>query len=278
MKILFSAGIISSTLLAGCAALPPAQQDDGPTIGLLNTITAVTPPLAAGTQPTAIGHDLRCDGVIKYLPQITTGVASYTQKRIGTDGRLEVKEMNWPGMDEEDRNAKIHRLLPNIASNIAVKETKTSVDLGGLFSGKTRRYIVTIDFAKYRTDPVYAVGSNSIGANSIPVYYSRVGAGLRIHYQIDTIDAGLNLSDLLGIAASVKAGRTKGELTTAIVGMQSSEITLISPITEDISDSSVRRLIEALATIKAKMHEADAFIDPHFLAYVHCDNSAIEES
>ena len=86
-----------------------------------------------------------------------------------------------------------------------------------------------------------------------------------------TIDASLSSGGLIPIAISAKAGLTRGEITADVIGMDSSDITLAMPFTSDLSEGSIQSVIEALAIIKAKLHEESTTVDPHFIARIECE-------
>lgn len=275
--------VLVAASLCGCVVLPSASQEDP--FGVGANITSVIPENSNNIKVILPGSEdrdeanrnvgngakapdsiLQCRGETKYHPVPAIPTFNYTEVRFdASTGIAAFAPEDWPATTEAKRNEKVNRLLPNIASDISVVETMSEISLGGLFSGKTRHFIITIDFMKYRTDPVFT-GSQKI----VPDFYSRIGAGLRVEFDVHTVEAALSLADFVGLAASVSGGKTVGTIKTAIIGMQSEEITLITPFTSDISDASIRRLVEALATIKAKMHEADAHIDPQFLARLEC--------
>lgn len=87
---------------------------------------------------------------------------------------------------------------------------------------------------------------------------------------IATTDANLGSGSLLAIALSAKAGRTRGEITADVIGMDSNDITLAMPFTSDVSEGSIQSIIEALAVIKAKLHDQNTTLEPQFIARIDC--------
>lgn len=47
-----------------------------------------------------------------------------------------------------------HDLLPNIATNVVVRDVTTDADVG-MFSGNVTHKRVVMDFMKYRSEPVF---------------------------------------------------------------------------------------------------------------------------
>jgi hypothetical protein len=242
----FSAVIAAAFILSGCTTLPYQPQSSG----TVETMTASTI-VADNTSP------LTCSGARQYTPLPAFAATNYTDYTIA-DGKVKATNKDWPKTNEE-----INKLLPNIASQIAVRKLSGSAEIGPFAKGQGRAEQVTIDFMKYRSEAVEDNGGKI-------VMYSRIGAGLRLTIDLVTADASLGTGSLLAIAISAKAGQTRGTINADIIGMDASDITMAMPFTSDVSEGSIQKIIEALAVIKAKLHEGKTKLSPQFIAKIDC--------
>lgn len=282
-------------VLAGCALTPRVDDsDDAETAKLKSLTPGSTQDILQCGSGHAVGR------TIKYIPQPEVPVFNYSIVKFDDNNEISLDHKEFAGKDSKGRN----ELLPNISSEVAVEELDGAIEVGGFLSGSAERRKITIDFMKYRTEPVL-VGdpqqgqdpdqsedqgqeqtmgqAQSRNANlddeaGVPspseakkiAYYSRVGVGLRVEIDISTVDTQASLGSLVAIAASARAGRSAGTLSTRIVGMESPEITALSPFTSDLSEGSIQQVLNGLASVRAKLHESDTNVHPHFLARIAC--------
>lgn len=214
------------------------------------TLVEVEPEMLTSESP------LVCEGEIKYLPWPAFTANNYTDVHI-VDGKLQKKSQDWP----EDPS-QINKLLPNIATQVELGKAEASGTVGGLFGGTLYTKHITIDFMKYRSEAI----QDSAGTIFT---YGRVGAGMRLQIDLETTEANIGGS-LLAIASSAKAGKTTGSISVDVIGMSAPEITLSMPFTTDISDTSIQKVVEALAVVKTKFHDPTTILKPQFVAKIIC--------
>jgi len=254
-----AAALLCLFSVSACTVLPDIAPADN------NKRTVVTSPdLLNSFSSTIAGTDLlsplMCSGTTLYRPVPAFPSSNYQEIKIDGSGKVIAKPESWP-----NENEKKNKLLPNISTEISVQDDYVSAGLGSFASGNGKIKKITIDFMKYRSEP--------IKDNSGNIYmFSRVGAGLRIVIRLDKWDAEASSGGLLPIALSAKAGNLHGYITADIIGLNASDITLSMPFTSDVSDKSIQSIIEAMAVIRSKFHEDKTFIDPQFIARIDCVN------
>jgi len=159
-------------------------------------------------------------------------------------------------------NDERHKLLPNHTAEVVIKkftaDGKVSYGPAAIAaSGGT--YEVTMDYMKYRVEPVYEESTNRC------LGMGRVGVGLRIRANFVTKNASLDVGSPLAIGIAAKAGSLRGSITVDVIGLDSKDVTMMVPITSEINETSIQNAIQALASIKAKLHE-NVEIVPHLVA------------
>ena len=212
-------------------------------------------------EPTDSGKEavspFSCNSGLEYVPLPAFSAPNYSFIKIEKDGKPNRITQDWPSAARE-----INKLLPNIATQVAVAKIDGSVSAGGFFGASTHQEQITIDFMKYRSEPV----SDSEGKTAI---YSRVGAGMRLQIQIVTSEANLGGS-LMAVAASARAGKTTGTISTDIIGIDANDVTVSMPFTSDLSEGSIQKIIEALAVVKSKLNDPNTNLVPQFIAKIKC--------
>lgn len=243
---------MGTLLLAACAQtnFPSPQTDTKPT-----KTTAV---ITEGNS----SSPLTCDGITVYRPLPAFPASNY-QEISTNNGKITATHKAWPST-----NAEVNKLLPNISSEISVEKLDQSLGIGPFVNAEGAQRRITIDFMKFRSEPVYDNSGNVM-------LYSRIGAGLRLTLNIATTDVSLGSGSLLAIALSARDGQTKGEISANIIGMNNKDITLSMPFTSDVSEGSILKIIEALAVIKAKLHDTATQLDPQFIAKIDCHKPAV---
>ncbi|WP_051931059.1 hypothetical protein [Gillisia sp. Hel_I_29] len=126
-------------------------------------------------------------------------------------------------------------------------------------SKKNTSYKVTMDYMKYATLGQRDERNNFIG-------YKRVGVGLRLISLITTAEAGINISDLYSIGLAAKAGKLSGTLMIEVIGIKSKDVTTLLPLPSEINQTTIQNAMQALATIKSKIYDADTKLYPQVMA------------
>lgn len=203
------------------------------------------------------------------------------------------EEIPWPS----NKPSEINPLLPNYCSSVVVQKFDSELSImGSGVTGKAGHYRVTVDFIKYRQDTIRKsyfqmeipgksakedsnmnIGDISEMTKSISAiaaivglpenYPVRVGCGVRMIANLQTYKTGLNLGSIIGIAVAAKAGYLKGELTVDVIGMDSKDISHLVPLTAIIDETSMQSALQALATIKSRLHdEEETKLYPHIVS------------
>lgn len=212
----------------------------------------------------AAGSPFLCNGNLEYIPLPTFAAANYTEFSI-KNGEVVSTSKEWP-----DTSEKINKLLPNISTQIGMLKGNQSGSIGGIFGASSHREHFAIDFMKYRSEDI-------VDSSKKVIAYGRIGAGMRLIVDVITTEASVGGS-LFALAASAKAGRTSGQISVDVIGMDAKDITLSMPFTTDLSEGSIQKIIEALAVVKSRINDPGTTLTPQFIARINCvDNSAREE-
>ncbi|MET1536088.1 hypothetical protein [Burkholderia sola] len=137
------------------------------------------------------------------------------------------------------------------------------------------RYIVTVDYIKSNTYPLFVkksdthpdgsfratfVDDGKLADLAVPVY---IGVGLRVTATLNTTKGGINLGNLIAIAAAAQASELSGTLVVQTLGLTGENISTALPIPSDISLASIQSAIQALGTMKAKLYDtAKTHVEP----------------
>jgi len=116
-----------------------------------------------------------------------------------------------------------------------------------------------MDYMKYRDEPIVDSDGKVLGNG-------RVGIGLRLVAEISTAKADLNLGSLLVIGVNAKLGYLKGSLYVNVIGMDSSDITNLIPLTSVIDETAIQAALQSLAAVKSKIHDNATLLTPHVVA------------
>ncbi len=268
----FTKAILPRKVAPSPAASPPPTLDPSPRTpssrrpASSKTRRTILPDQNAGSMEVIDRSNIHhCTYGMEYKPQPTFNVHNYTDFAVNKKADVVAIPRAWP-----KAAAKKNELLPNITTSVAIIEIGGSANLASFFSTEMKHKKITIDFMKYRTEPIL---TRSAAESKTPLLeirsYSRVGAGMRLEIDILTSDASLG-GNLFAIAASAKAGMTTGNISVDVIGLNSPEITLSMPFTTDLSDGSIQKIIEALAIVKSKLHDPQTTLTPQFIAEVQC--------
>lgn len=147
----------------------------------------------------------------------------------------------------------------DVNGNVTYGPVSTSIEHG--------RYIVTVDYIKSNTYPLFVKKSDTHPDGSfratfvdngkeadlaVPVY---IGVGLRLTATLNTTKGGINLGNLIAIAAAAQASELSGTLVVQTLGLTGENISTALPIPSDISLASIQSAIQALGTMKAKLYD-----------------------
>lgn len=167
--------------------------------------------------------------------------------------------------DEMDRKEKLDQ-LPNQSAEVSLFKTDGQANmkyLTGSIGYQKGKYIVIMDYMKYRVEPVLSRAKENEGEF---LGNTKMGIGLRIKADVDTTENNVNLGGLLAIGAEAKNGNLKGNISIEVIGIDSPDVTNLIPLTSEIDQTSIQSALQALASIKAKIHDNNTNLTPHIVA------------
>lgn len=227
----FTAVLVIS-MLAGCAGIPKPPGID-PTVSLISK-----PSGYKESGPIYVSID----------PRSSPWFEKETSKG--------VKRYYWDDLSNSEANANLS-LERSFVSVIKIDGSVNSGFISSKYSAETGRYRTTLDYGKFRDD---VMGEGGI---SVPV---RVGVGVRIVADITTVKSDIDLGSIFAIAFAAKAGYLKGQIEVLKIGVDSKSLNLVLPPPTEINDASLQNALQAVASIRAKLYDADVKLTPHILA------------
>jgi len=169
------------------------------------------------------------------------------------------KDVFWQSLpDAESRR----RLLPLQTAQFSVRKTDLSGQVTYLVSSLSAErgsYEVIMDYMKYRVEDSY-------GADGAYIGNARIGVGLRIKASVVTNRANLNLGSITAIGLQASLGHLSGGISVDVVGIDSESVTNLIPLTSEIDETAIQSALQALASIKSKLWDAETTITPHAVA------------
>jgi len=125
-------------------------------------------------------------------------------------------------------------------------------------SAEAGSHLIYMDYMKFRPENVLA-DQKVVGTALVEV-------GLRTRIRVVTNTQGLDLGGLFSIGVAAKRNQLRGELSVEVVGLDSKDVTLLVPLTADLSQESLQGAMLAIASIKAKLFDPDVKLRPYVLA------------
>lgn len=144
-----------------------------------------------------------------------------------------------------------------------------------------KNYVVILDYIKYITNSMAAGLSvdetngkrtatriikedADVGKDKavVPAY---IGVGLRLIASIYIKKGTVDLGSLIALGVAAKSEQVGGSLVIQTLGISGSEISALIPMPGDISEATIQNAIVALASIKAKIHDANTHISPRVI-------------
>ncbi len=161
-----------------------------------------------------------------------------------------------------DSNSDWLSVFPVSAVDVTVGQITSEYGLTFPFatlSTENGKYLVTVDYTKYRTDTVEGDGDSHVIAKS--------GVGVRLKASIVSNEAGVNLSSIYGIGMAAKRGEVTGTLYFEVIGIHGSVIDALIPVPSELSMESIQSAMQSIAAIKSKMYDTnEVYINPTVFA------------
>lgn len=193
-----------------------------------------------------------------------------TPKVYTLDSPVQGTEKLWAGMKIED----IRKLLPNQTSTTTIKRIAADgkvTFLTASTSAESGVYEVVMDYAKYRSEPVFDAGANPPGgappaASAALIGYGKIGVGVRIKANIQTLKAGVDLNGLFALGLAARAQQLKGTLSVDVIGIDSPGVNALLPVGVQLDESSIQASLQSLASIQTKIYDDKVNLTPHLIA------------
>lgn len=186
----------------------------------------------------------------------------YEQDVIIYDSSLTTKFDTLSVKELSGNKKKILTFLPNEAVYVTVQKIDASGNISygpASITASSGNYTVIMDYCKFTTLKALN-GQNSCAG------FTKVGVGLRITANIQTLEAGLNTGSLFGLGLAAQLGKLKGTMSIDVIGMESSQITDLIPLPSEISPTSIQNALQALAAIKTKIYDLQTRLFPQIVA------------
>jgi len=159
--------------------------------------------------------------------------------------------------------ANVFKFLPNEAVHVTLQKFDTehsSFSYGpASVTDKVGNYTVIMDYCKF-------TAINALNSDNKCGGITKVGIGLRITANIETLEPGVNAGSLFELGMAAQMGKLKGTISIDVIGIESHQITDLVPSPSEISPTSIQNTLQAIATIKAKIYDTDTYIYPQVLA------------
>jgi hypothetical protein len=263
MKNTFLAAFFVTLFLSGCTTVSATSKPVGEN-GEKSIFPGSDNPLGKSSvvipEGAASESILSCKSKeVEYIPIPAVPAAGYTDIEIDPVlKKSKAVTKPWP-----TDPIKVNKLLTNISTNISQSSRKVSGGIGvGIFSASHSRQQYVVDFMKWRAEPLNTLNNKQLG-------WVRVGVGMRVVVDITKSDGSLS-GTLLALAASAKAGKVEGSISTELIGIDAKEVTQAMPFTVDLSEGNIQKVIEALAIVKTKLYDDTTTVSPNLIAKIEC--------
>lgn len=176
----------------------------------------------------------------------------------------------WSAMDADTRRIN----LPNQTSTTTIKKVSGEgkiTYLSATANADAGTYEVVMDFAKYRSEPVYdsVNGTGSGGAstsNDTLLGYGKIGVGVRIKANVETLKSGVDLNGLFALGLAAKQSLLRGTISVDVIGIDSKGVNALLPVGVQLDESSIQASLQSLASIQTKIYDEKVTLTPQLIA------------
>lgn len=165
----------------------------------------------------------------------------------------------WTAVPEETRRL----LLPQQSGKVFLQEITLDGKvnyLTGTVASKKGRYRITLDYSKFMDDQINDAGGNPLGRG-------KIGIGLRVVANINTLKRNLDLGGLLPIGVQASANNISGSLEVLVIGIVSPEVSKLIMLPTVLDQTSVTKAIESIGAIRVLVDSQGTTTVPHLLAF-----------
>lgn len=152
--------------------------------------------------------------------------------------------------------------VPNESMETTIQKFNEDGTVDYLYSGRSVKkgsYRLTVDYNKFTIKNI-----NSIGGDCLS--YAKVGVGLRIVANINTLQNKIDISSLVALGNAAKEGKISGTVGYEVIGIESKEITAILPINSEITSTVNQVFLQAISAIKGKIYDDKTRLYPQIIA------------
>lgn len=150
----------------------------------------------------------------------------------------------------------IRETLPNQTSTTIIRKVNADGKvsyLSSFISAEVGKYEVIIDYAKFRTEMVNEE-------------YGKVGVGVRIRANIETLKKGVNLNGLIALGVAANQELVRGTISVDVIGIDSPGVNSLLPISLKLDETSIQTALQSLSSIQTKIYDQDVKLTPQLLA------------
>ena len=167
--------------------------------------------------------------------------------------------------------------IPNESMETTIQRFNTDQTVSYLYSGRSvskGTYRLIIDYNKYIIQSI----DNETTDNCVG--YAKIGVGLRIIANINTLKNNIDISSLVALGKAASDGSISGSVGYEILGVESKEITAIIPINSEITSSVNQVFLQAIGVVKGKIYDMNTRLYPQVIAVKHtgCNLKTITEN
>lgn len=145
--------------------------------------------------------------------------------------------------------------LPDGEDYVAVRDLSLGANagfMGATVSRKDTSYEIVSQWARFLV--VQPKDANGVALDG---EMHKVGVGARVYAIIKTRTSGLNLGDLLGIAAAAEKGQVDGTLLFTIQGIHGKAVDTYTPRISTLNQDNMRKVLDAIQSLKTLLHNDD---------------------
>lgn len=160
----------------------------------------------------------------------------------------------------------LRHFINDINSYTTISLTDNSGQINYLinsFSSKNNTYNINADWLQCRVVEVYN--------DTAKIGELLIGVGIRISGSITTKEKNLNLSQIFSGGLTINSKKTKGQIKVNVIGLESKEITALTPVLNELTTTSIQEAIKTMATIRAKIYDSGTSVYPKIVAVKKMD-------
>lgn len=161
----------------------------------------------------------------------------------------------------------IRTLLSHTTSKITIEKKDVDGQFSYIHFGSTLQkgeYKITYDFTNsFNQSFELKDGIKTIG---------EFGVGVRLIAEIKTKSKSANVNGLIPLFISAKDNKLSGSISYSTYGIKHPKISVVAPATLDLSEGSIQKVFDAIATTRVLVDLDETTLEPNLLAYIPISN------